>query len=452
VRNVLLVEPDYKSKFPPLGLMRISTYHKQLGDKVVFKRGMSDEARALSWHKIYISSLFTYELRRTVETAKYYQKSVESSKDIFIGGIGATLMPHYVRANGDFSIIEGQIDCPNKLEPGSPNLVTLLPDYDLLSCTEKRYTPSDAYFCRATIGCIRKCTFCAVPKLEPKFRKLRSLSSQVKEIIKTFGEKQDLIILDNNILAWEQFDKIIDEIKDLGFEKGSKRERRKRAVDFNQGLDARLLTEDKARLLSKICLKPVRLAFDTMAVEKHYRKAVIRLAKNGFYEFTNYLLFNCEDSPEDFFYRMSVNLELSEELGIRVTGFPMKYSPVDSVVRRYISPKWKWKYLRGIQCVLLATHGMVSPNPEFFAAAFGNNYEEFLNILSMPERYIIHRNAYKEEAKDWLREYKKLSESERNALLDVLAEIVRTKNKIKVFRENKRFLHLLNYYYPDVKG
>ena len=38
-RNILLIEPNYKNKFPPIALMKLSTYHKQLGDNVVFYKG-----------------------------------------------------------------------------------------------------------------------------------------------------------------------------------------------------------------------------------------------------------------------------------------------------------------------------------------------------------------------------------------------------------------------------
>ena len=38
-RNILLIEPNYKNKYPPIGLMKIATYHKRLGDNVVFYKG-----------------------------------------------------------------------------------------------------------------------------------------------------------------------------------------------------------------------------------------------------------------------------------------------------------------------------------------------------------------------------------------------------------------------------
>ena len=38
-RNVLLLEPNYKNKFPPIALMKLATYFRMRGDNVVFYKG-----------------------------------------------------------------------------------------------------------------------------------------------------------------------------------------------------------------------------------------------------------------------------------------------------------------------------------------------------------------------------------------------------------------------------
>ncbi len=93
-RNILLVEPAYKTKFPPLGLMKISAYHKLLGDNVYFFKGISREVDDFAyWDRIYVSTLFTYHWNVTVETIKHYKKLVKGDTSrIFVGGIMATLM------------------------------------------------------------------------------------------------------------------------------------------------------------------------------------------------------------------------------------------------------------------------------------------------------------------------------------------------------------------------
>lgn len=418
---------------------------------MTFARGNVPVLRDINWHRIYVSSLFTYELPRTVNTIRYYAPSVcDPSNDMFVGGIGATLLPDYIRTRVKCKVIEGRLDKHNMLGANTPAIAELIPDYSLIESVDWEYRPEDSYFCRITIGCIRRCKFCAVRILEPTFKYSRGLTEQVLEMKRKFGEKQHLVILDNNILASKQFDKVVKEIRDAGFESGAERNGKKRTVDFNQGIDARLITPKIAKLLASICIRPIRLAFDDDEVEVPYRKATEMLAKEGFKTFTNYIMFNFNDTPSSFFHRLQVNMELSKELDIRITGFPMRFVPIDSTDRQYISRGWNWRYLRGIQCILHATHGMVSPNPEFFDTAFGRTYEEFLEIISMPDRYIVHRNDYKDqEAEEWRKRFQKLSPNDRKKFLSLLANVHKSGMRKSEILSHSKFAPLFEHYYPD---
>src|SRR5262245_35618911 len=117
--NILLVEPDYRSKFPPLGLMKLSTYHKGQGDNVTFVRGNDHNLQGVKWHRIYISSLFTWELPRTLKAIEFYSHAVDDIKDVYVGGVGVTLLPTYIQERSGCTVIEGQLDKPNMLGRGS---------------------------------------------------------------------------------------------------------------------------------------------------------------------------------------------------------------------------------------------------------------------------------------------------------------------------------------------
>ena len=449
--NILLVEPDYRSKFPPLGLMRLSTYHKAKGDSVTFVRGMDYRLKAQNWDRVYISSLYTWDLPKTVKTIKYYKSSVKSPKDIFIGGVGATLLPQYIRDNVECSIIEGQINRPNMLGKGSAVIVKLTPDYDILHAVDYDYYPRDAYFTRITQGCIRSCKFCAVPILEKEFGFLKSLQEQIREVDAKYGEKQNLVVMDNNILGIDGIEEIIEEIANAGFHVSSKRNGRLRSVDFNQGLDARLISQKPklAELLATIHLSPVRLAYDFVGMKKQYVHAIRLLAENGFREFTNYMLFNYNDSPLDLYMRIFDNLRLNEELGIIITGFPMRFIPMNSVRRDHVSRKWKWRYLRGIQCILKATRGIVSPNLEFTKAAFGETFEEFVEIISMPDHYIMFREKHRlNGAKEWRKQFRSLSEEDKEEFLDLLAHLKNDQNRKLSIQKLRKFRDIIEHYYP----
>lgn len=416
--NILLIEPDYRNKYPPLGLMKISTYHKDKGDTVVFCKGKNRDLRKEKWDRVYISTLFTFYWKKTTDTIKYYYNSVKKPSDIYIGGVMATILCDAIKSHAsipEVTVIPGLLDKPGMLGKDKDIVDLLPPDYSIIdTCQNKylnyEYPTNDSYIAYATRGCIRKCKFCAVPIIEPSFKHYISIKNQVNYIKENFGEKRNLLLLDNNVLASKKLETIINDIIELGFGKNNntytyKKNRRKftvrRYIDFNQGTDARLLTEDKMRLLSKIAIHPLRIAFD-YADEEHVRLYVDKVrmaAKYGIINLSNYILFNYIDTPEDFYKRLKINIELNDEfenrgLETRIWSFPMKYSPISGKHckdRQYIGANWNRKYLRGIHCILNSTHGVVGPRRAFFERAFGRNIDEFMKIIMMPEDYIIYR-------------------------------------------------------------
>lgn len=240
--------------------------------------------------------------------------------------------------------------------------------------------------------------------------------------------------MDNNVVASPRFKEIIAEIRDLGFLPDAKLKRAKersavlRRVDFNQGVDARILCKDPMYLreLASICLKPLRIAFDHLGVRGPYEKAVRFAHEFGLHELSNYMLYNFHDSPGDLFERMRLNVRLNEELGIRIWSFPMRYQPTDRPDRGHIGEKWTRYQLRSLQLVLQATHGVVSGAPEFFKRAFGDTLGEFETILSLPHDFIFNRDWYERgdgqgEYLDYLTAARAMTVTDRAELLQLLS-------------------------------
>lgn len=420
--TILLIEPEYKCKYPPLGLMKISAFHKSLGDEVHFVKGLNPIIRKNYWDRIYISTLFSFYWDQTIKTIKYYEFSVKDPQNLFIGGPMATIMADEIETETGYKPIRGLLNEKGKLRLKGDHLVDgIVPDYGILDQISFKYISTDAYYSYTTRGCIRKCSFCAVPQIEPIFQNYIPLKKQIKQINEKYGEKKDLLLLDNNILASSNFNQIIDEIKEIGFFRGAKFQGKNRCVDFNQGVDLRLLTKNKLKTLSEIAIRPLRIAFDHIKFKDEYIKKIEWAANYNLLNLSNYILYNYYDTPEDFYDRLKINTELNERLGTKIFSFPMKYIPINNRDRKYVGKHWNPRYLRGIQCILNATHGVVSPKKIFFEAAFGRNYAEFEKLLLMPDHYIIYRDEHKNNGvKSWNNTLKTLSEEQSTDFINAI--------------------------------
>ena len=452
-KNILLVEPGYRNKYPPLGLMKLAAYHRDRGDHVRLVKGEDPSILYDAWSRVYVTTLFSFEWRRTAQAIDFaIQAAGNQPERVFVGGIAASLMheefiqePRWAGVRFISGLLDGPPAQALQLSAADGDFGTedmsgapieeRVPDYRILEHIDYTYPVRDAYFGYASRGCIRKCHFCGVPKLEGPQREMKPLEHLVQGVIDTHGEKKDLILMDNNVTASARYKEIIAEIKDLGFTRGATLtrgdKRLKRRVDFNQGVDARILAKSPMYLkeMSSICISPLRIAFDHIGVRKVYDASVRMAAENGLKSLSNYMLYNFMDTPQDLYERMRMNIRLNEELGVRIWSFPMRYQPVKLRDRSHIGRHWNRYQLRTFQIMLQATHGVVSGSPTFFCRAYGESQEEFLRLLSYPHGMIFHRDHYENGPGRPLREEyealrSRLSESQEQELIGYLAEPV----------------------------
>ena len=563
--KILLIEPNYSNKYPPIGLMKIATYHKMLGHEVVFYKGdlkqfvvdriadrciyecgeicssvnwvlykdiVVDYIRTKrkeflaqlpidgsemeilltakfveykdfywkglweqepEWDRVFVTTLFTFYWDITIDTINFAKKLVKDQRNLMVGGVLATIQAAEVFEATGIKPFEGVLNKPGQLDKGNSLIIDELPlDYSILDEIEYKYPMNNAYYGYTTRGCIRKCPFCAVPKLEPIYKSYIPLKERIAYTKKMYGDQKDLLLMDNNILASDSLEQIINEIVESGFGKGDKfvqpnllelaiqqlrsvpsiNERanirkahelimefygklpkgeesylvyriifdkykvnklltttkenliaaydeladiykrhfrptpRQRYVDFNQGVDARLFTEENVKLLSKIAIRPLRIAFDNIKTERQYTRAIEMSSKVGLRDFSNYLLYNYDDHPDDLYHRLRINVELCDRLDVSIYSFPMKYHPIRKTEdmsedfshnRDYIGKLWNRKYIRAIQAVLNSTKGKIGRGTSFFMKAFGADIDEYHKLLEMPETMIIYRYFF-----EWL--------------------------------------------------
>ena len=224
--KVLLVEPNYKNKYPPMGLMKISTYHKYLGDEVHFIKGTSPDIDAEVWDRIYITTLFTFDFAISVETINHYLRLVDDMDALYVGGIMASLMPDQVIAATGINrshILTGLFTDTAVVGDNNNINVDQLPlDYDILEETDYKYPAGDNYFAYTTRGCPNHCSFCAVPILEPHFCVTNNIIEQIQTINQKYGPKQHLLLLDNNVLNTPDLKSLVDDLCAAGFGRGAK--------------------------------------------------------------------------------------------------------------------------------------------------------------------------------------------------------------------------------------
>ena len=89
-KNVLLIEPRYPNKYPPLGLMKLAAHHgpRGRGDRVTFIKGERPEVLSYAWDRVYVTTLFSFEWNRTADAIDFAVQAARGQQElVFVGGI-----------------------------------------------------------------------------------------------------------------------------------------------------------------------------------------------------------------------------------------------------------------------------------------------------------------------------------------------------------------------------
>lgn len=322
--KILLVEPDYYTKYPPLGLMKLASYHRSLGNQVKIVRGTNNNPN-FNPDRIAITSLFTYAWEPVHDAIKYYHGLFPDAK-IEVGGIYASIMPDNIRS--EFSFVEVHEGLHEEAEHYPPS-------YDILADVEK-WKDWDSSIIFTSRGCIRSCPFCIVPKIEGN---IRPIPTNVWNYI--YPRHKKIVLWDNNFLASPDWKIAIKALQETGLK-----------IDFNQGLDARLIDEDKARMLADLRMPMLRMAYDLAGEKKAVTNAVNLLEEYGIKRrnILFYTLYNFYDDTQSFGdtpYTFLARVKDILELGC--VSYPMRFEPLYSLKKnQYVSPLWTAKRLTDI--------------------------------------------------------------------------------------------------------
>lgn len=285
MRKMRIALIDVDSKIPNLALMKLSAHHKAKGDQVE------------PYMPVFSKPDLAYASKVFTDTPEY---SYLPACDVIKAGSGWDL----------------KTELP-------PEVENMCPDYSLYRI--------DYAMGFTTRGCIRNCKFCVVPEKEGYIR-------AVADVTDFWSGQKNLMLMDNNLTAEpEHYKRVIRQLIKHGIR-----------TSFTQGLDIRLIDDEKAALLAKVRLwkdKRIHFAFDSVKHEAAVRRGIDCLLKAGIIprNLSFYVLIGFDSTPEEDLYRV----EFLRSYG--VSPFVMAYNkkdPYQKMLAHYVNQYVAYKTVK----------------------------------------------------------------------------------------------------------
>ena len=290
--------------YPNLPLMKISAWHKAKGDLVEWYDpflGLVEE-----YDKVYMSKVFSF--------TPDYDRPIYA-KEIEKGGTGYCI-----------EMVDGKEVFHKEQNKNLPDEIEhIYPDYSIYPEQTK-----DTAYGFLSRGCPRNCDFCHVAKKEGR------CSYKVADLSEFWSGQHKIVLNDPNILACPDHMDLLKQLADS-----------KAKVEFNQGLDIRLITDKNLELIKQIKLDKIHFAFDRWQdkeiVEPRLRRFIKETGYNrGNGRVTCYILVNFDTTLEQDMYRIQLCRELN------ISPYPMIYDkehckPIYKKIQRWCNNMIFWK-------------------------------------------------------------------------------------------------------------